>query len=90
MKRCREAESIDVVASCKKINRENMKRNCMAESHDAAATPRSNNNTPKKIKWQGWQHNVNVTPLPRGRSNGWPVQMINEWDISHSRCEISC
>jgi hypothetical protein len=52
-KRCQEAESIDVVASCKKINRENMKRHCMAESHDAAATLRSNNNTSKKIKWHG-------------------------------------
>jgi hypothetical protein len=37
MKRCHEAESIDVVALHKKINRENMTRLCMAESHDSAA-----------------------------------------------------
>ncbi len=50
MKRCREAESIDLAATRKKIDRENKKRHCMAESHDAAATRRSNNNTSKKRK----------------------------------------
>jgi hypothetical protein len=70
MKRCLEAESIDVVASRKKINREKMKRHLMAESHDSAATQRSNNNTPKKRKQQGWQHNVNTTPPPRRRPKG--------------------
>jgi hypothetical protein len=59
-KRCCKAESIEVVASHKKIIRENMKRHCMAESHDAAATQRSNNNTSKKIKRHGWQHNVST------------------------------
>ncbi len=62
MKICREAENKDVVASRKKINRENMKRHCMAESHDTATTLRSNVNTSKMIKWQVWQHNVNTTP----------------------------
>jgi hypothetical protein len=38
MKRCCKAESIAVVASHNKIDRENMKRYCMAENHDAAAT----------------------------------------------------
>jgi hypothetical protein len=77
MKRCPEAELIDIVASRKKINRENMKRHCMAESHDAAATPRSNNNTSKKRKRQGWQHNVNMTPPPRRLPKGRPRQKID-------------
>ncbi len=47
-KRCHEAESIDVAATCKKVIRENMKRYCRAENNDAAAAQRSNNNTSKK------------------------------------------
>ncbi len=53
MKRCCKAERLDIVASCKKIKRENMKRHCMAESHDIAATQRSNDNTSKKRNQQG-------------------------------------
>jgi hypothetical protein len=76
MKRCHEAESIDVVASCKKINRENMKRHCMVESHDTAATPRSNNNTSKKRKQEGQQQYVNTTPPQRRQPKGWPRQKM--------------
>jgi hypothetical protein len=50
MKSCRKAESIGIAANCKKIIRENMKRHCTAESHDAAAAQKSNNNTSKKRK----------------------------------------
>jgi hypothetical protein len=32
----------------------------MAECHDAAAAQKSNNNTSKKRKWHGWQHNVST------------------------------
>ncbi len=60
MKRCPNAESIDVAATRKKIIRENMKIHCMAESHDAAATQKSNKNTSKKRKRQGWQLNVST------------------------------
>jgi hypothetical protein len=41
-------------------NRGNMKQNCMAESHDAAAAQRSINNTSKKRKRHGRQHNVSI------------------------------
>jgi hypothetical protein len=42
--------SIDVAATRKKIDRENKKRHHMAESHDAAATQKSNKNTSKKMQ----------------------------------------
>jgi hypothetical protein len=53
MKRCRKAEIIDTAATRKKINRENMKKLCEAESTDAAATQKSKSNASKKRKPQG-------------------------------------
>ncbi len=77
MKRCHEADSIDIVASRKKFNRENMKRHRMAESHEAAVTQRSNDNTSKNRKQHGRQHNVvNKAPPPRRWQKGWPRQKL--------------
>ncbi len=83
MKRCREAESIDVVASRKKIYRENKKRHCMAESCDAAATQKSNNNTSKKRKRQGWQHNVSIVCHDKEMTNAIKHSMKKSKQILH-------
>jgi hypothetical protein len=69
MKRCRKAESIDVAATHKKIIRENMKRHCMAENNDAAATQKSNKNKSKKRKQQGRQHNGSTVCHNEGMTN---------------------
>jgi hypothetical protein len=75
MKRCCEAETIDVAATCKKIIRENMKRHCMAENHDAAATRRSNDNISKKRKWHDWQHNVSTVCHDKEMTNAIKCSM---------------
>ncbi len=83
MKRGCKAESIDVVASCKKINRENKMRHSMAESHDAAATQKSNNNTSKMRKRQGWQHNVTTVCHDKEMTNAIKCSMKKAKRILH-------
>ncbi len=83
MRRCCKAESIYVAATCKKIIRENMKRHCMAGSHDTAAAQRSNNNTSKKRKWHGWQHNVSTVCNDKEMTNAIKRSMKKAKQILH-------
>ena len=55
----------------------------MAESHDAAATQKSNNNTSKKRKWQGWQHNVSTVCHKEEMTNAIKHSMKEAKQILH-------
>ena len=67
----------------KKYIRKNMKRHCMAENHDTAATQRSNNNTSKKRKWHGWQHNVSTVCHDEEMTNAIKHSMKKAKQILH-------
>ncbi len=82
-KRCHEADSIDVAATGKKIIRENMKRYRMAESCDAAAAQRSNDNTSKKRKQHGRQHNVSTVCHDEEMTNAMKRSMKKAKQILH-------
>ena len=60
-----------------------MNRHCMAESHDAAAAQRSNNNTSKKRKLQGWQHNVSTVCHNKKTANAIKHSMKKAKQILH-------
>ncbi len=83
LKRCCKAESIFVSARHKKITRENMKRHCMAEIHDAAVTQKSNDDTSKKRKRQGRQHNVSTVCQDKEMTNAFKHSMKEAKRILH-------
>jgi hypothetical protein len=72
-----------VAATRRKIIRENMKRHCMAESHDAAAAQRSNNNASKKRKRHGWQHNISTVCHNKEMTNAIKHSMKKAKQILH-------
>ncbi len=78
-------ESIDVLEPCKKIIRENLKRHFMAESHDTAAAGRSNDNTSKKRKRNGQQHNVSTVCYNEEMTNAIKCSMKKAKWILHRK-----
>jgi hypothetical protein len=60
-----------------------MKRHHMAESHDTAATQKSNKNTSKKRKRQGWQRNVSTICHDEEMTNAIKCSMKEAKQILH-------